>query len=178
MSMSENGQSSLLTALDDIPIAEDELRSSIRFLQSLLGRIVLGKEASASNRELQLARARDLYAFRRQRERIARNYTPEPIFSDPSWDILLDLYIQQIQGRAVSVSSCCIASHVAATTALRYITVLEEQGLISREPHEHDKRSSLLRLTASGLRMMDETMTRFGQSRVNEQGVMAVLDDG
>jgi DNA-binding MarR family transcriptional regulator len=177
MSMSDSDQSSFLAALEEVPIAEDELRSSIRFLQALLGRIVLEQETSASHRDLQLARARDLYAFRRQRERIASAYTTEPIFSDPTWDILLDLYIHQIQGRPVSVSSCCIASQVAATTALRYIAALEEQGLIAREPHEHDKRSSLLRLTASGLRMMDETMTRFGQSRVNERGVIAALDD-
>jgi len=47
----------------------------------------------------------------------------------------------------VSVSSLCIASDAPPSTALRHITLLEENGLITRSPSAHDRRITFVGLT-------------------------------
>jgi len=71
----------------------------------------------------------------------------EGIFADPAWDLLLDLYVSHCNGRQVSVTSACIAANVPATTALRWIGVLESKGLIVRNDDTHDNRRKLVSLT-------------------------------
>lgn len=71
-----------------------------------------------------------------------------PLFRDPAWDMLLELYVAHDQGRDLSVSSVCYASGVAPTTALRHLQRLEEHGLIEREGDRGDNRRLFVRLTA------------------------------
>lgn len=87
-----------------------------------------------------------LYALRRMR----KDFISDELLGEPSWDILLDLFIMASFDRAVSVTSSCIASGVPATTALRYISMLEKEGLILRSPSLEDKRTCFLRLTTEG----------------------------
>ncbi len=95
------------------------------------------------------------YRVRRTRD----HYFPRQLFGEPAWDILLDLYINHGQGRKVSVSSLCVASMVPATTALRYIAMLEDQGLLRKIASEHDRRVSLVELTDEGCVAMEAYMT-------------------
>lgn len=67
-------------------------------------------------------------------------------FADPAWDLLLDLLAAQYLGRRVSITSACIAAHVPATTALRWIDRLVEEGALLREDDPSDGRRSYLRL--------------------------------
>jgi DNA-binding MarR family transcriptional regulator len=91
--------------------------------------------------------AKRIYAARRWRE----NALGIPrLFSDPAWDILLDVLINEGRLNRVSVSSACIASCVPATTALRWIATLEENGLIERRPDPADARRTFLSLTKKG----------------------------
>src|ERR1700740_2046231 len=62
------------------------------------------------------------------------------LFADPAWDMLIELSINQIHGRPISVSSLCVASKAPATTALRYISRMVEQGLLDREADPNDSR--------------------------------------
>lgn len=95
---------------------------------------------------------RQTYALRRLRSDIF----PFGIFSDPAWDILIDLYISLLEHRAVSVSSACIASCSPPTTALRHIATLQEKGLVARRPDLRDGRRIHLELSASGAKLMSE----------------------
>lgn len=70
----------------------------------------------------------------------------DQLFADPSWDMLLDLYVQGTEGIDVSVSSACHASGVPCTTALGHVTKLERRGLIVRCADNRDRRRTLLRL--------------------------------
>ena len=54
--------------------------------------------------------------------------------------MLLDLFVAHEQGESVSVSSLCIASGGAPTTALRQIGQLEARGFVVRRGDEHDRR--------------------------------------
>jgi DNA-binding MarR family transcriptional regulator len=69
------------------------------------------------------------------------------LFGEPAWDMLLDLFHCAEEGREVSVSSLCIASCVPGTTALRYISWLEEQSLIVRHKDRQDGRRIFVVLT-------------------------------
>ena len=71
----------------------------------------------------------------------------EELFGEPAWDMLLDLFVQTVEGRKISVTSLCIASRVPSTTALRYINELEKRGMIVREKSQVDQRTSFLRLS-------------------------------
>lgn len=74
------------------------------------------------------------------RQRTLRHDYFAGLFSDPAWDMMLDLYLAHLQQNKVSVSSLCIASRVPATTALRWIKVLTDEGLFVREPDRSDTR--------------------------------------
>lgn len=76
----------------------------------------------------------------------------EGLFSDPAWDMILDLTVAHLEARRISVSSLCIASGVPPTTALRYISLLVDEGIFVRESDACDKRRAFISLSQSGLR--------------------------
>ena len=86
------------------------------------------------------------YEARRARDR----YLPPALFAEPAWDMLLELYSADVEGREVPTTSLCIASTTASTTALRYIEMLERTGLIERRPSPRDNRVTLIRLSPQG----------------------------
>lgn len=76
------------------------------------------------------------------------------IFSEPAWDVILDLAIAEYLGKPISVSSACIASNAPPTTALRWIFVLESQNLVRRYSDFSDRRRTFIRLTDSARRKL------------------------
>lgn len=94
-----------------------------------------------------LTLARMLYAERRRRDRTF----PSDLFGEPSWDILLDLFIAAGEGRRVPTTSACIGAHVPPTTALRWLRLLEKCGLVEREEDAHDGRRTFVRLSKKGM---------------------------
>lgn len=111
-----------------------------------------GAERAPRDARRYLAQARQAYALRRKRAAIFGN--PE-LFGEPAWDILLDLYISHAEGKPVSVSSACIGSAAPATTGLRWLGVLAEEGLIVRENDVQDNRRVLVQLTRNGITAME-----------------------
>jgi predicted transcriptional regulator len=89
--------------------------------------------------------ARAMYNERRVRDHVAEL----ALFGEPAWDILLDLFASEAEGKSVSISSACLAASVPMTTALRWVSRLEEEGLIERSA-TGDRRRINVRLTGSG----------------------------
>lgn len=87
-------------------------------------------------RDKVLQHAREIYAFRRKRS----NWLPQDLFGEPAWDILLELFTMRIEGKQARVKTACLASGVPATTALRWINVLERKGLIASSADSADHR--------------------------------------
>jgi DNA-binding MarR family transcriptional regulator len=88
------------------------------------------------------------FVARMRRLRVRRNeLIGAPLFRDPAWDMLLELFVAQENGRKVTVSSLCYASGVPPTTALRQIARMEEHGLVDRYGDHSDLRRSYVRLT-------------------------------
>lgn len=81
----------------------------------------------------------------------------------PSWNILLELYVNYVARRQVCVKAACLASRVPPTTAIRYISSLETAGLVGRVRDEVDARRYLLRLTAKGATFMKLYFVRISE---------------
>ena len=102
--------------------------------------------------EVLLTFARETYAIRRRRDR----HLPGDLFGEPTWDILLDLYVATREDRPVPTTSACIGANVPPTTALRWLRILEARGLVEREEDGRDGRRTFVRLSARGLAAMDD----------------------
>lgn len=130
----------------------DLLLREISQLQAQAGRLVAAVEAAD---EQGLVRApapactekvvRDILQARLERN----SHFPAHLFSDPAWDMLLDLYAAELAQIRVSVTSLCIASNAPTSTALRWISTLEHEGLIRRDPDPLDARRFFLSLTGT-----------------------------
>jgi hypothetical protein len=79
--------------------------------------------------------------------RLRDQYLRGDLFADPAWDMLLDLMAARQEGQRVAVSSLCIAAAVPATTALRWIKALTEQGLFVRSADPQDGRRVYIELS-------------------------------
>ena len=93
--------------------------------------------------ELSPAIIHEILVARRARSR----FFSEGLFADPAWDILLDLLKSRLSHCRVSVSSVCVASNVPPTTALRWIRLLENEGLVRRRADPFDGRRFYIELT-------------------------------
>jgi hypothetical protein len=120
-------------------------------------------ESSAqSDRQLAglAAMARQIHRFRLRRSR----YLPASLFREPAWDMLLDLFVCASEHRAVSTMDVTLASGAPATTALRWIGQLEQEGLIARRQHELDQRVTLVEMTPKAKVAMREFLSDFAKS--------------
>ncbi|WP_156679441.1 MarR family transcriptional regulator [Sphingomonas profundi] len=78
--------------------------------------------------------------------RLRELYFPADLFADPAWDMLLDLMAARLERRQVAVSSLCIAAAVPPTTALRWIKLLTDQGILIRIADPTDGRRVFIEL--------------------------------
>src|SRR5215218_6845287 len=81
--------------------------------------------------------------------RLRSRFFDEELFADPAWDMLLDLLQAEIAQLRVPVSSLCIAAAVPATTALRWIKTMTDEGLFVRRADPHDGRRIFVELAPS-----------------------------
>jgi len=95
-----------------------------------------------------------LMTLRRVRK-VRSKYLPEELFSDPCWEMLLDLYDSRLSGEDVTVTGLGVTSGVPMSTALRRIQELQRHRLIERIEDRSDKRRQLVTLTPDGLRAID-----------------------
>ncbi len=89
------------------------------------------------------------HSFKVRRRREA-NFGPT-LFSDPAWDILLQVLISDLDGKPLTVSNASVVADTPMTTGLRWINRLEEAGLVQRVADPKDRRIIWVRLTARAL---------------------------
>lgn len=85
------------------------------------------------------------------RRRILRRQlmgSPE-LFGEPAWDMLLDLFVHECEGKLLAMSSLCISAGIPTSSAMKLIQKLCDAGLLERIPDQHDGRRSLMRLCPS-----------------------------
>lgn len=108
-------------------------------------------EIEARRRKERARMARAEIKKRRTRDRFFQS----DLFADPAWDILLDLYASHYEGRSISVSSACIAAAVPATTALRWLKTLSDNGQIIRDRDNQDGRRIFVAISEQSLNQLD-----------------------
>jgi hypothetical protein len=87
-------------------------------------------------------------AQRMIRERLRRqNFFDASLFADPAWDMMLDLFVAEAEGRETPVMNLCLSSQVPETTTLRWVKTLEHAGIFIRQRDDHDQRRVLIRLS-------------------------------
>lgn len=113
-----------------------------------------GKRRKAPARDvdpqyLRLA-AMAIYRVRRRRA----SYFDADLFGEVAWDMLLDLFIQAIDGKRVSSTSLCLAAEAPVATGLRWINHLVDKGLAERSTSQSDARVTYVTLSKTGMAMM------------------------
>lgn len=94
-----------------------------------------------------------------------QKFVPSSLLGEPVWDMLLDLFSREVLKKPTSVSSACVASRVPPTTALRYVTLMEKNGLIQRFDSEEDKRVTYLKLAPETYRSIALYIITIGKVR-------------
>ena len=113
-----------------------------------------GRQEQDGSVRIDAAYVRSIIRARRRRDEIFGK--KKDLFSDPAWDMLLDLYLSRLEGRRVAVSSLCIAASVPSTTALRWIKTMCDHGLFVRSADPEDGRRFFIHLSEEAAAHMDE----------------------
>ena len=116
-------------------------------------------EAKSPSPDVDAETVRAVIRARRLRSR----FFSEELFADPAWDMLLDLLQAEIAQLRVPVSSLCIAAAVPATTALRWIKTMTEQGLFVRRADPHDGRRVFVELAPAASDAMRRYFAEVGK---------------
>lgn len=110
----------------------------------------------------QTAKARALQADRRRRKTMFA--LSSQIFHEPAWDILLDLFVAEGEDRVADFAALCANAGIQGPTALRWITTLEQVGLVHARVDQAGG-LPLLRLTPNGRAAMQNYLSGVGSGR-------------
>lgn len=92
----------------------------------------------------------------------ARRAFGQATFSDPAWDMLVQLYAHDLAQRRISLSALCAIARVAAATGQRWIRQLEDNGHVQRTTDPMDARKHRVQLTSSGRSKMQAYFEALG----------------
>lgn len=107
--------------------------------------------------------SRDLLRSIIRARRLRSRFFPEELFADPAWDMLLDLTQAELAQIRVPVSSLCIAAAVPATTALRWIKSLTDNGMLLRRADPHDGRRVFIEMAPATSQAMRRYFAEVGK---------------
>jgi DNA-binding MarR family transcriptional regulator len=86
------------------------------------------------------------------------------LFSEPAWDILLELFASEGEGKRLSISSVGLTARIPLATVLRWIAALERECLVARADDPMDARRTFLKLTDEGHRKMARYFESYGRA--------------
>ena len=137
--------------LDDTSGRLQQLSDEVSKIAATLSRLSSGPQ-QASNGTTELtgkvpAVSADVVKSVLKARRLRDRYFDAELFADPAWVILLELLHAEVSQFRVSVSSLCVAAHVPATTALRWIVTMTDSGLLRRRQDPSDARRVFIELT-------------------------------
>lgn len=155
------GARDLLTKPIDGPRLVRAVKSALLMRQMRDQAPPAGPGAATGTVDRKRAALKDMRSMRKMRSQ----YFPTELFSDPCWEMLLDLYDAQLGRAEVTVTSLGAASGVPLTTALRRMEQLLAHGLIERVGDADDKRRTIVRLTDGGLAAVEGFFETYLQRR-------------
>jgi hypothetical protein len=112
------------------------------------GNVVQSSNDTQAERLEKLRKVRGILKFRDARDKLFRT----ALFNDPAWELLLRLFAAELDGRTVrSADVLGLVPAIPSSTLLRWINVLEKDGLIVRNQREGQE---VVRITMDGLGSM------------------------
>ena len=154
----DNGNRLTRLAAELLEIAATVSRTDVPAEKSTPTDSASGRRSAMAVSPSRLQMANALYKARRRR---ANLFGDAALFGEPGWDLMLDLYIASLRGKAVSVTSACVAAAVPTSTALRWIAILERRSFIERRQDNADGRRTFLYLTDQGCAAMDDFFAQY-----------------
>lgn len=94
---------------------------------------------------------------------------PRGLFSDPAWDILLDLYVAKSEARQVTIWDACQAASVPKTSGMRWLRILESRHLVEREGDVDDQKNATVTLTRDAIAGMNRWLDRIHPMPATDQ---------
>jgi DNA-binding MarR family transcriptional regulator len=95
-----------------------------------------------------------------QARRLRDRYFDPDLFADPAWSMLLDLYRAHLAQHRLCITSLCHGSGAPVSTAIRWLSALEQRGLTVRFRDPLDGRRYFIELTPEGI----DAMARYFRS--------------
>lgn len=102
-----------------------------------------------------------LIMLRRGREAIFG----KDLFSDPAWDILLELYAIKLASRSIALSDLALAIGTPYSRTIRWVSALEAWGFVERN-HPAGGQQSQIQLTTDGAFRMKRLVHQWGSAFV------------
>ena len=87
-----------------------------------------------------------------------------PLCANPVWDMLLDLYMADREGRLLYMWPLSVAANVPISSAHRKIEVMVQKGMVVRTVDEGDRRRVGIQLSASFRATLESFFDRLTQS--------------
>ena len=110
-------------------------------------------ESSDAEQLVQLASW--LFQSRKARDR----FFHPGLFGEAAWDVLLALYTMDQAGPRLTIAALSKVAGVPTATILRWLQTLEDQELVTRRPHPHDRRSAIVQITPQGRQAMESYLS-------------------
>lgn len=98
--------------------------------------------------------AEAIIAFRRTR----RNFLPADIFSEPAWDLLLELFIADSEGRRLTAADVSDRCDIPPTVLSRWLKYLSKAGFVIGDGH--GDLTDQLTLSGKGMESMEQAMSK------------------
>ncbi len=124
----------MFNALANLSLQADEFGAA----SGQIGRLIFAEDPKYLE-----FRLKSLLKARRRRA----EFFPNTLFSDPAWDVLLELSLGEIKQYRTSISSLCASSGAPQTTALRWIKAMTDDGWLVREDDPLDARRKFVMLS-------------------------------
>ncbi len=105
----------------------------------------------AAHRHQLVQRARAILNRRQLRQ---LHFNPA-MFGEPSWEILLILYVAECEGDRQTPSKLATATGTPLSTTIRWIDYLDKKELVARQDHPTDKRVVFISLRERARSAMD-----------------------
>lgn len=123
----------------------DAILKQVGRIQKMITQVQIVYTASRTNENEALVNARRHYEVRRYRDRA---FGKAELFGEPSWDMLVDLFIAIEEGRRLTAAELCSVAGAPFHTAYRWLALMESQGLVVRLFSENDPKESGIIISA------------------------------
>jgi DNA-binding MarR family transcriptional regulator len=99
------------------------------------------------------------------------------LFGEPAWDILLDLYQAHCLNHTLYVSQLGLVERIPHSSVLRWIDLLERNGLVTRQKDSRDGRRVIPALTPLAVEQLEAALRAAAESdRASGLGRLSLVE--